>query len=250
MDATGKSLAVRVVMLSPEPPTALPLSWRGGPALVWAASAYEAAAELLAAPTAGLVIDLRAMNLRHLRLIQIARQMDVKLLAFGHLPPGMGSEELSGVCLVSRQDLPDALRRIAQEEQAGPAVLPEAGTLPAPAAGIPVSPAAERPKAPPKVQEPAGAPAARLSPAKSRPGEPADRRSGAPVAPSGKEFVAEPAQAVTGDVVPDASPQPPQDRGAAPSKPGAAALPPMTSVKTLGGLLSPEELAALLEDEP
>jgi hypothetical protein len=73
--------------------------------VVRVASPYEAAAELLAAPAAALLIDLRALPVRHLRLLEIARDLSVEVLAFGPLPAGMTSDDLSGVRLLSRQAL-------------------------------------------------------------------------------------------------------------------------------------------------
>ena len=50
---------------------------------VRAASGYEAAAEILSAPTAALVVDLRILNRGHIRLLEVARQMDTEVLAVG-----------------------------------------------------------------------------------------------------------------------------------------------------------------------
>ena len=105
-------------------------------------SAYEAAAEILAAPTAALVIDLRAMGPRHVRLIEIARQMGVEMFASGALPIGMSAEELSGVRLVAGRDLPAML-----EEMGEP-------------------PAAEAPEPAPAREEEPTKPKVRLRPAK------------------------------------------------------------------------------------
>jgi hypothetical protein len=107
----------RVVRLSPEPltPVAAPVAAPpGGPAMecVTVGSPYEAAAELIAAPAAAIVIDLRLMGPRHLRLLQIARQRGVEILAVGGMPGGLSVEDLSGVRLIARADLPRALRRL------------------------------------------------------------------------------------------------------------------------------------------
>ncbi|MHC4294786.1 MAG: hypothetical protein ACYSTL_04310 [Planctomycetota bacterium] len=72
-------------------------------------TAYEAAAEILAATTAALVIDLRLLPERHLRLLEIARQRKTEILAVGSVPSGLTSENLSGVRLVSLADLPKAI---------------------------------------------------------------------------------------------------------------------------------------------
>ena len=79
-----------------------------------AGSAYEAAAAILAAPTAALVLDLRLMPQRHLRLLEIARRMDVEILAVGAVPAGLTSEDLSGVRLMARGDLLKALGSLAK----------------------------------------------------------------------------------------------------------------------------------------
>ncbi len=76
------------------------------------ASAYEAAAEILSAPTGAMVLDLRLLPVRHLRLLETARQMGVEILAVGSVPVGLTSEDLSGVRLTARADLPNAITRL------------------------------------------------------------------------------------------------------------------------------------------
>lgn len=83
-------------------------------ACVACASAYEAASEILAAPAAALLLDLRALSMAHLRLLDIARQMGLEILASGPLPSGMTSEHLSGVRLVSQKNLPAVLAGLAE----------------------------------------------------------------------------------------------------------------------------------------
>ena len=73
-------------------------------------SAYEATAEVLAAPTEALVIDLRVIRPRHARLVEIARQLHVELFGVGRLPAGMTAGELSGVRLVGVEGLAETLR--------------------------------------------------------------------------------------------------------------------------------------------
>ena len=122
MDAGGKPApAVRVVVLSRD--TALAWIGRGareaeGMRIVSVPSAFEAAAEILMEPAAALLIDFRAMGRQDIRLLQIARRMDVPLLGIGTLPGPFSTDELSGVRLVSREDLPAALARIAAEQLA------------------------------------------------------------------------------------------------------------------------------------
>ena len=76
-------------------------------------SAYEAAAELISAPVLALVIDLRLFGPRHLRLLQIARQLSVEMLAVGGVPVGMSAEDLNGVQLLSRTEVQGALAKLA-----------------------------------------------------------------------------------------------------------------------------------------
>lgn len=81
-------------------------------------SAYQAAGEVLAGPVVAIVIDLRLLTPRHLRLVKIAREMDIEMLAVGSLPPDMSSDDLSSVRLVSRDGLSDTLKKLcAKAEQ-------------------------------------------------------------------------------------------------------------------------------------
>ncbi len=73
--------------------------------IVRAANAYEAAAELLSEPSDALVIDLSMFSRRHVGLLKAARRMQVETFAFGSLPAGITSDDLSGVTLISRRDL-------------------------------------------------------------------------------------------------------------------------------------------------
>ncbi|MDY6913489.1 MAG: hypothetical protein SVT52_03415 [Planctomycetota bacterium] len=166
---------------------------------VHVSSAYEAAAELLAAPTAAMVVDLQMLSLRHLRLLKIAREMDVEVLAVGSLPAGLTAEQLSGVRLVSIDDLPNVLTRLARTPDARPEAAVEA-------------PAQKAEKTTP---EPAQPPRVVLTPAKK------------PTADKPKRPPRKP-QALTGD------------------GPKKQAEPPTLSTEDV---LTPEELAALLEDE-
>lgn len=87
-------------------------------------NAYEAVAELLAAPCAALVIDLRTLNLRHVRLLEIARDSGAEILACGPLPSGISSELLGGVRLVSESRLREELAGLT-ETPSRAASLPE-----------------------------------------------------------------------------------------------------------------------------
>ena len=92
---------------------------------VRAAGSYEAAAELLAAPAAALVVDLWRLTGRHIRLLEIARRMEVEVLAVGAIPAGLTSEDLSGVRLTAKADVPKALGRLVRQEPVPPAVTDE-----------------------------------------------------------------------------------------------------------------------------
>ncbi len=84
---------------------------------------YEAAAELLTAPTVALVIDLRLLATRHVGLLDVARSLAVEILAIGSLHTSMSADDLNQVRLIARVDLPAALVTIARagasEEQVG-----------------------------------------------------------------------------------------------------------------------------------
>lgn len=126
MAGRDKSLtAARVVIVSPLGRALLGSGqqWHaGGAEIIAVASPYEAAAELIASPAAALVVDLRLMGPRHLRLLEIARSGGAELLAVGPLPPGMTAEDLSGVRLLARADLPAALLQLLQRK---PSVHPD-----------------------------------------------------------------------------------------------------------------------------
>ena len=116
----------RVVVLSPDTATAgedVRALRDEGIELVRAASAYEAVAEMLCEPATALVIDLRLLGARGLRALEIARQRGIEVLATGTVPRGLTSEDLSGVRLLAKRELPDALRRLADQLAAGPDVL-------------------------------------------------------------------------------------------------------------------------------
>jgi len=104
-------------------------------------SAYEAAAEVLSAPTLALVIDLAALTGRHLRVLEIARSMDVEMIGFGEVPAGMSSAELSGVRLVAPQAVGESLRRLAEAESPPPTAGP-APARPAPPKDADIKPPA------------------------------------------------------------------------------------------------------------
>jgi hypothetical protein len=83
-------------------------------------SCPEAAAEILAEPTAALVVDLRAVRGKDMQLLDLARQMGADIFAVGIVPDGVSAEDLSGVVLMSRHDLAGAIKAlIGMESQAG-----------------------------------------------------------------------------------------------------------------------------------
>jgi hypothetical protein len=162
-EARANNPGVRVVVLSADAPVRAALSnLSRGVECVAVQSAYEAAAELVAGdanraaapnwagPANGdrshpaatgavlaLVVDLRLMSPRHLRLLQIARERDVELLAVGGIPSGLTPEDLSGVRLVARADLKAALEKLL----ATPSAALGAGRAAAAAEGIAEAPA-------------------------------------------------------------------------------------------------------------
>lgn len=84
------------------------------------ASAYEAAAELLAGPVAALVVDLRVLRPGHVRLIEMARKAGAELFGVGPLPAWASSDQLGGMRLVGRGQLADALRATAARSRPAP----------------------------------------------------------------------------------------------------------------------------------
>jgi len=83
-------------------------------AFVRADGGYEAAAELLAQPTMALLIDLSRLTSLHSKLLHVARQLGVEVLGVGAFPPGLSASDLSGMRLISLDDLPSELRTITQ----------------------------------------------------------------------------------------------------------------------------------------
>lgn len=188
------STAPRVVILSRDHTLARAeleeLCSRGMQCLRWS-SAYEAAAELLSGTVDALVLDLRMLTGRNTRVLQIARERGVEVLAIGMLPASVSTENLSGVRLAGMRDLPGILQQL--------------GTY------VPV-----KPEAPP--QPPTPEPAAPTEAAEAE-------------APAVEEPFA--------DTPPEAPPE----------QPAAPEAKPDRYVEDLHGILTPEELSALLENE-
>lgn len=126
-----------------------------GVRVVRVGGAYEAAAELLAAPAAALVVDLRLLLPRHVRLLEVARGLEAAILAVGVVPAGLDAETLRGVTFLSPGELPEAMGRAAELRER---------------AGVALRPAGERP-ATHAAPEPAEAGQFRPEPAESQPAE-------------------------------------------------------------------------------
>ncbi len=193
-------------------------------------SGYEAAAEILSAPVAVLLIDLRALGGPHRGLLALARRMEVRTAAIaGQTPPDMTGDDLQGLQRIEIGDIPAALASVRSspasrggsfDASAGGAALPEArqtfaADRPAPAPALAPAPA----RAP--EPEPAPAPALAPTPAPAPALAPAPAPAPAPV----------PAKVL-------------------PARKKRVRLTPRSGKpKALTGLLTPDELAFLLEDE-
>lgn len=191
-------------------------------------SGYEAAAEILSAPVAVMLIDLRSLGGLHRGLLALARRMEVRMAAIaGQTPPDMTGDDLRGLQRIEIGDIPAALasarsslasRVASADESPDSTALPEA----------PQTSAADRPEPVPvsvPVPVPASIPEPAPVPTPARTPEP----EAAPVlAPAPAPALAEitPAQPMRVTLVPKSG------------KP-----------KALTGLLTPDELAFLLEDE-
>jgi len=204
---------LRVVVLSRDSALASRLADLCAPpvAVVRVASGYEAGAEILAAPVAAMVIDFRSMDPAHARLLDMARETGVEMLGVGATPRGLRIDQLSGLRLVSRTELPAAVGRIAQAARQAAPVDRAPEPPPEPQAPSPVQAAEPTPRP----RRPARKTAKRRKTARKRP-------KPAPTAPAEKPFPA-PAEPAPVEPLPTGSPS---------------------------QLLTPEELAALLEDEP
>ena len=193
----------------------------GRTAPVFVPTAYEAAAEILTAPAAALVLDLRLLGPRHARLLEIAREKRLEMLAVGALAAGMTAEDLSGVRLVARDDLPAALVGALgspggagwQGEQA------DASRRPVDQGHADAAPVDEQDEGARRMRE--AMDAVRSEKAADRPAGEADLKAPRRTRPRGKRKATTPAGAA--------------DRPAAPGSPGA--------------LLTPEEIDALLGNQ-
>jgi len=85
-------------------------------------SGYEALAELLAAPSAALIVELSLLSPRHVRLLEAARGRRIEVLGLGAPHPNVRIEALSGVRLVSPDDLLATLAALVDKEATAPEV--------------------------------------------------------------------------------------------------------------------------------
>lgn len=136
-EGESKSQALRVVLLARQPVHDL-ASISPQARCVPVAGAYEAAAEILAAPTAALVLDLSLLPPRHLPLLEVARKMQVPVLACGVPPAGMTADRLAGVTFTSFANLASAIQdRLAKESPAVTSAAAPAKVEPAAAPAVP-----------------------------------------------------------------------------------------------------------------
>ena len=267
----------RVVVWSHDPTL---LSSADGPELpvelVRVDSPYEAAAEVLSAPAVALVVDLRLLTPRHLRLLAVARRMEVEMLAVGALQMGMTADDLSGVRLTSRSELRESVETLIRPTEPAPPVSDEVKAEPPPDAP---EPAAAQPKAEPdspmrvrfvpaetpapepadespEAPAPAKAPEVRLVPAKTPAPEPTNESPAVTAPAEAPEEFAEPPKPVD-HPSPGDPPAPAQaveaDSAQIPvplPKEKAPRLAPAGHGAGPDALLSPEEIAALLGNEP
>ena len=89
--------------------------------VVVVASGYEAAAELLTAPTAALVVDLCRLTQPHVPLLALAAKLEVPVLAFGDVSARIPGQALAKVQLASEGSLEDALVRLLTQAVPAPA---------------------------------------------------------------------------------------------------------------------------------
>jgi hypothetical protein len=218
---------LRILVLSRELPfdaQALRQWGQRGAICLRASNAYEAAAELLCAPAVALVMDLQNVNGHHVRLLDFARQMGVEMLATGSPPAGMTAEDFSGVRLIARRDLPAAVQRILDVNVA-------VEVSPVPELPVSQEPQEEILEELPESDEYALA---------DEMLEKAVRKADEPRTPKARdvgEYIVEP------PAEPSARPQtPPRVAGVE----AAGASSPAEKPQSQGGILTPEEIAALL----
>ena len=79
-------------------------------------SGYEAAAEMLARPVCVLVIDLAHLAGRHERLLEIASQLKVPVVAFGTITGVLDGALMKDVHLVGREKVKQVVEKIISEK--------------------------------------------------------------------------------------------------------------------------------------
>jgi hypothetical protein len=84
-----------------------------------AASGYDAAAQLLLGPVSALLVDLSRLTPAHAGLLQLARRLEVPVVAFGAVGGALDGAVLASVRLVPAEQVPSALQTLlAENEQA------------------------------------------------------------------------------------------------------------------------------------
>ncbi len=82
--------------------------------VIWADSGYEAAAEMLAAPTDAILLNVGFLTKRHIGLLNLARKMNIEIIGVSAPSTNIGldAHELSEVRLVATSDLQGTIERI------------------------------------------------------------------------------------------------------------------------------------------
>ena len=115
--------------------------------VVHVTSGYEAAAELLTQSAAVLVVDLACLTPPHMSLLQVARRRGATMVGVGSLPGPANAESLSGLRLIARNDLPQALAALVAPPAKSAMQTPDEESASLPEAKETIRP--ERPAAPP-----------------------------------------------------------------------------------------------------
>ena len=140
---------VRIVVFSRDPSFAdltVPAA-SAGAQIALVPTALEALAEMLAEPAVALAVDLRAMEARHRRLLDVAAGCDIEILAVANTLPPLRAQDYCGARVLGRDQLSEALveltnsAMIADRLGRAPAAPDQAQTRPS---GIP-----QRPTQPP-----------------------------------------------------------------------------------------------------
>ncbi|KPK78951.1 MAG: hypothetical protein AMJ81_14250, partial [Phycisphaerae bacterium SM23_33] len=80
--------------------------------LVRVNSGYEAAAEMLAAPTSALLVDLGRITPAHVALLRLAGQLAVPVVAFGAVSAELRADTLARTRLVAPERAGDSLAEV------------------------------------------------------------------------------------------------------------------------------------------